>query len=418
MEKQWIRSERAHFMCPNMYFGILADIKAVAKMEGIEESLDRMAKVHPFLRSVIQSDKHNNLYYQIEERSKIELSEKNTLSSMWEDYEKLGLKEWNVLENGLLKVWVYPMEGNMKILFIAHHLLGDGRCLLELVNEFVQLYVKQIPPAKAPEQLIRDITDLPVHSDLPMVSKLLVRNLNRKWRKEKTSVTYEEYAKFSDQFAKENPVSYQVKAIDPPMLESMKAICKENQITLNDLLMAKTYLTTGTKKIIIAADIRNKVKCYQRGACGNYASAMGIMRKINTKDVYQLARDVHKQVKRNREDNKKLMLVLACYLTMEPSLIDTVAIATLGNFSSKAASFVGANLFGYQKRNGISITNLGCITNPNIRRATFIPPASPAAMQTVGVLTVNEQMQLCSSYYEKLISKEKVALLLEKLGQR
>ena len=96
---------------------------------------------------------------------------------------------------------------------------------------------------------------------------------------------------------------------------------------------------------------------------------------------------------------RKLMLILSCYLTMDQTLIDAAAIAALGNFESKAAKFVGSNMFGFSKRDGYSITNLGAIDNPHIKEAVFLPPASPATRKTIGVLTVNGRMQLCSCTY-------------------
>lgn len=417
MEKQWIRSERAHFMCPNMHFGILAHIKAKADMQKIEHSFDVMSKAHPFLRSMIKLESdHTNMYYDIGTKSSIQLCEKKSIAIMWEDYGKVGAKEWNVFENGLLKVFVYPMDEEMNMLFISHHLLVDGRGLLELVNEFVQLYIDKIEPVYSPERLISGMDDLPANSDLTGISKYLVRNLNKKWRKEKTFVTYEEYAKFADQFVENNPVSHEIKAVDEQTLISMKAYCKDNNITMNDLLMAKMYLAMDVKKIIIAADVRNKIKGYHKGACGNYATAMGIVSKKRTTDVLAKAKDVHRQVKLYTKDNQKLMLILSCYLNMDQNLIDAAAIATLGEFKSKTAKFVGANMFGYQKRDGVSITNLGRIQNSNIIEATFIPPASPAMIQTIGVLTVNDRMQLCSSYYEHAIPAEKVKIQLNVLG--
>ena len=94
---------------------------------------------------------------------------------------------------------------------------------------------------------------------------------------------------------------------------------------------------------------------------------------------------------------QKEMLVLACYIHMQPELIDAVAISTLGEFGSKAGAFVGRNMFGYGSQNGYSITNLGKIKSNIIEEAIFIPPASPANKTTWGVLTVNSRMKVCVS---------------------
>lgn len=194
------------------------------KKEKIYDSFDTMAESHPFLRSVIKYEAESTkLFYDIRKHLQIKVYEGRVIKNIWDDYKEVGAREWNVFENGLLKVFLYPHEKGFKMLFVGHHLLG------------------------------------------------------------------------------------------------------------------------------------------------NYATAMGIVCK------------------------------------------------------SKAAKFVGANMFGYEKRDGISITNLGSIHNPNIKEAIFIPPALPATIQTLGVLTVNDKMQLCSGYYEKAISGEEVkaqlSMLIKKEGE-
>ena len=66
----------------------------------------------------------------------------------------------------MLKVYVYPQAQGMKLLFVAHHLLTDGRGLLSLAQEFARDYVKGIAPDYAEEVLIESIHDLPEKSAL------------------------------------------------------------------------------------------------------------------------------------------------------------------------------------------------------------------------------------------------------------
>lgn len=418
MEKQYVKSERAHFMCPNMHFGIIVELNATYSQSKVKDTLDVMSKAHPFLRSVIQYDESSiNLYYFISDKNQIDVYEKDTQQTVWEDYKTVGKKEWNVFKNGLLKVFLYPTNEGFKALFVAHHLLGDGRCLLELVSEFANVYVDGIEPVYVEEKLIKGIDDLPSNSNLAGISRLLVNRLNKKWNRENKKVTYEEYSEFAEQFTKENPVANECYSLNEARSNSIKKFCKESNITINDLMMAAMYLQANTQKIIIATDIRNKLKCYRKGAVGNYASAMGVICKDTSKDVIKKAKEVHCKVMKNVQNNRKLMLVISCYLNMNNTLIDAAAIATLGNFESKAARFVGENMFGYKKRDGISITNLGAIKNENIKEAIFIPPASPATVQTLGILSANNKMQLCSSYYEKAIPAEEVRKQLRDLVQ-
>ena len=102
-------------------------------------------------------------------------------------------------------------------------------------------------------------------------------------------------------------------------------------------------------------------------------------------------------VQKHKKRNRDWFLVLACYLEIEPTLLDAAAISGLGGFESKAGSFVGAGMFGFHKPSSYSITNLGKIENQNMKSIMFIPPASPAAKLTLGVVTLNGAMRACSS---------------------
>ena len=160
--------------------------------------------------------------------------------------------------------------------------------------------------------------------------------------------------------------------------DEIKKICKEKDVTVNDVLLAQMFLTKGCNKIIMAVDIRDKIKKYNRGALGNYASAFSIELKSKTKQVGEEAKEVHTLVKKKSADTKSLMTILTCYFIMNPTLLDAAAMAGIGLYDSKTAAFVGKTILGYSSPSSYSITNLGKISNSNMNYAIFIPPASPA----------------------------------------
>ena len=402
MKRQYLVTERAHFMCPNMHFGMLIELESAYEKEKVDETLSKMAQAHPFLKSLIAyEDGTDRLFYKITDETKISLSIKNDIDTIWTDYAKISEQDWNVFENGLLKVYIYPQEQGMKVLFIAHHLLVDGRGLLDIAQEFANIYVKQVMPVYVEEQLIESMDDLPEKSSLTGVSKMLVKQANKQWRKEQHTVSYEQYKSFVETYSKNHPVKYKCYELDETKVLQMAQLCKENGFTMNDLLMAHMYKKTGAEKIIIAADIRNMFPKYQKGALGNYSTALGISCKTHTTDVVEKAKEVHKSVQKHFKRNRDLMLVLACYFEMSPTLLDAAAISALGGFESKAGKFVGGAMFGFEHPSSYSITNLGKVCNDNIKSMLFIPPASPAAKLTLGIVTLNGVMRGCSSRNEE-----------------
>lgn len=400
--RQYILSERAHFMCPNMHFGMIMEIEKEYDKQSVEATLFRMAEAHPFLKSVIAyEDGTDKLYYKITDCSQITVVIRDDSSLLWADYKELSKHDWNVFENGLLKVFIYPYEQGMTLLFVANHLLVDGRGLLEIAQEFANDYAGEAEPVYVEEVLIESIYDLPGKSSLSGISKLLVKQANKQWTKENHKVSYEQYRNFVEEYVKNHPIEYKVYEVDRESVEQMAKLCKENGFSMNDLLMAQMYIRTGTEKIIIAADIRERFSRYAKGALGNYSTAMGIVCKSGTTDIVKKAKEVHKAVYRHMKNNRALMLVLACYFEMTPTLLDAAAISALGGFGSKAGRFVGGGMFGFSRPKSYSITNLGKVNNNNIKSLMFIPPASPAAKLTLGVVTLNGEMRACSSSMEK-----------------
>ena len=397
MQRQFVRSERAHFMCPNMHFGIRMALDTAYDPEKLQKTVQDLAAAHPFLRSVIAEDDAGALYYRVTAESQILVAVREDVFALWADWKSLSQEDWNVFENGLLKLFVYPQEAGMTVLFAAHHLLTDGRGLLDLAQEFANDYTKGIVPAYAEEVLIESIGDLPEKSALAGMSRWLVKRMNRLWKKEGRTVSYETYRRFAAEYGRTHPVEYESYTVGADQVAQMLQTSRENGFSVNDLLMAEMYLRSGAEKIIIAADIRDRFPKYQKGAMGNYSTAMGIVCKPKSANVTEVAKQVHALVQKHRGSNRSLMLVLACYFEMDPALLDAAAISALGGFGSKSAQFVGGGMFGFARPKSHSLTNLGRVENENIRTLQFIPPASPAAKFTLGVVTLNGTLYACSS---------------------
>lgn len=401
MKKQYVISERAHLMCPNMEFGICGKINAEYDESKLRSSLKVLEKCHPFLHSTIAREGDTGrLYYDTSSLKAVELIVKDDFSQMLNDYSDVISGGWNVFKEGLLKLIVYPDKEDFQVLLIAHHLLCDGRGLIKLLEEFADLYVEGKNPALAEERLMQRVEDLPSGSKLSLINKLIIEHVNKGWLKEDHNLSYENYLMFEREFLKNNKVDYEVSTAEGEELNSIVRQCRENKVSVNDYLVAKMMVEEDVSKVVIAADIRNQLRCYKEGALGNYATAMGIEVRKKNRDLMVMAKEVRSQVMNKMKDNSKLMMVLACYFEMVPELIDVMAISTLGDFKSKAGSFVGGKMFGYKTRDGYSITNLGRVNSSSLIEAMFIPPASPANKVTVGVLTVNGKMKLCRACSE------------------
>lgn len=395
--KKHLYTERAHYMCPNMHFGIMAEIVKELDTEKITKTIAVLKSAHPLMRSLIAEEEGSNkIYYEEHPELEIPVTIKETETDWQTDYNAVSKAGWNVQKEALLKVFAYPSENTTKILFIAHHLLCDGRGLLQLIQEFADHYVNGTEPQQADGKLIERIEDLPQGSDLKFISKVIIKDANKKWSKEGHKVSYDEYLKFEREFDSKQKNKRKITNIDGEELDKILASCKENGVSLNDYLIAQMMHEENTDKVVIASDIRNKIRNYQKGTIGNYATAFGVVVKKKNNDTMELAKTVSNEVRNIINKPDKEMLVLSCYFNMDPGLLDAVAISTLGDFPSNAGKFVGSKMFGFEKRDGHCITNLGRMESTIINEAVFIPPASPANKKAWGVLTINKNMRICS----------------------
>lgn len=452
MKMEYLFTERAHLACPNMCFGIVASLGESFDKDRIEESVARLAEAHPFLRARLGYEKETNSYfYDVKEQSQVEVIyageicggardadsrktgepaippevretieevseggclepvvEEDIITSpkIIEEFEKHTARDWNLFNEGFLKIAVWKADDRTVLLFVFHHLLSDGRGALGLVQEFADFYVDGREPKPAPEHLITK-EDLPANSKLSFISQALVNHANRQWKKENHQLSYEEYHSFADKFLQKDFVEHSLEAVSSDKLADIHVQCKSHKVSINDYLLAKMFTEEKTDSIVMACDLRNQLACYNQGALGNYATAFsvklkqgksaGAMKTTDPTGLFSLAKKIHNQIQKKLNSPKDFYLVLQCYASLEPGLLDAAMISSRGAFDSKAAKFIGTSFFNYDKAKGYSITNLGKIGSKNIESAFFIPPASPAIKKTQGVLTVNGVMRICTS---------------------
>lgn len=399
---EFVYTERAHLMCPRMYFGIVSTVNEIYNEKKIKESIDTLCEAHPFLKALLGYGPKTNLYfYRITEDPKVELiltQKEADPDEILQTYEKLTSREWNLFEEGMLKVVAWKKGEQTVFLLVFNHLLADGRGALGLTYELAERFAYEYWPQIAPERLISPQYQFREDAKMPWLSQTLVNNANEDWMYEdRKPLSYEEYREIANRFLAKDQVKYSIREIDPQTVSEMLEGCHNHSVTMNDLLLAEMFLEEGTDKIIMAKDIRKEFDFIYPGSLGNYSTAFSVGVKLKPKDKFKLAKVVHRKVQDIIQDPQRLYLVLQCYRELDPGLLDAAFPAAIGEFKSKAAKFIGKRFFGFASPKGYSITNLGKLDCDCIETAYFIPPASPAVKKTWGVLTVNGKMTICIS---------------------
>ena len=400
---QYLFTERAHLMCPHMCFGIAMAVKRPYAESDIRDAAQQLSAAHPFLNALLGYEEEKNAYfYRVTERCQVQLLLKSQEISgvgapeIMAEFESLTGRDWDLTEEGMLKIAAWRAGESTCFLLVFHHLLADGRGALGLSEELADYFALGKNPVFTQERLLSSVKDMPENSRMPFVSRFLAGRANKTWAKENRIVSYREYHAFADEFLKRDRVSYSVSRFDPEAVREMRRLCHEAQVTVNDYLLAKMMLDEQTGKVIAACDLRDRFGFYRKGALGNYSTAFSVEVKAKTKDVLSLSRAVHEEVQKKIAKPSDLFLVLQCYAGLNPGLLDAALISSRGGFPSKAGKFIGTMFFGFGASDGHSVTNLGKIESESLEAAFFIPPASPAMRKTQGVLTVNGKMTICT----------------------
>ncbi len=401
---EYLFTERAHLMCPQMHFGLVLTSFRPYDEARIRDTLARLSAAHPFLRALLGYEEDRNAYsYRVTDGAKAELLPQGRIIADADDpvimqaYQALTNRDWDLFSEGMLKLAVWPMQSGTCFLMVFHHLLADGRGALGLAMELAECYASGKQPKAVQERLIASVKEFPASSRLPLISRFLVKRANRVQEKERKRVTYREYHAFAEDFLRQNPVAHTVKRTGREDTDEILRQCRAHGVTVNDWLLARMMREENTAKVIMACDLRGRLACWSEGALGNYSMAFSVEVRKQEPDVFSLAKQVHEQVLRRLKDPAALYLVLQCYANLDPAVLDAACIACRGGYPSRAGKFVGSMFFGFASAAGYSVTNLGKIESESIASAYFIPPASPAIRKTLGVLTVNGVMTACTS---------------------
>ena len=70
------------------------------------------------------------------------------------------------------------------------------------------------------------------------------------------------------------------------------------------------FIEDSTNKIIIASDLRERLKFYRPGAMGNYSTAFSVELKKKDSDLLSVAQSVHELVQKKMKKLSDLYLVV------------------------------------------------------------------------------------------------------------
>ena len=329
-----------------------------------------------------------------------------SFEELLQQQEKIRFK----LEDGeFLRCFVYePCSASRDLVFLLHHLGGDGKSLCYFIETFLNcLCGSGKTPEYQPVKLLTKET-LPEKAALPFVARLLAGRYNKMWQKEcgRQIFSFEDMQKTYDSFWENHRTSISFQYEDSAALQQQLSECRQHGIGYTSYAIAKLLKDESCKKSVgLAVDARPD----GNRTMSNQATGISV----------DYAYDKHKTLVENAACIDKLMkaklgkpvpkyFILQFMAAFEPPLIDAVNLEFAGTFHSKTSAKL-AKLLGYgTNTKDYSITNLTKLDIPTeysgsirlkIEDFVFVPPVVSYGKNIIGMVTANGRLNIAVHTY-------------------
>ena len=394
--KYKIETERCDLFDVNILITMKVVLNQTVPFSDVKMAFNKACKVHEVLQSRVIIEASGEAYY-IENASPYSsISETGlSLEELINENERLRFR----IELGeYIRAFSSP-EG---LIFMMHHLGGDGKSLLYFIETFMKCLTGQtIEPV--PFKAI-DTASIPKSCKVPFFYRSLVESWNRKWRRDKKVFTFTDMDKAYSEFWKNHKTKVSLKRYDSAELAKLLQKAKALNVSLTAYLITE-MIRKSDRIMDIGLAVDGRLD--NNRSMGNQATGISIKYRYNNKKSFEAnAQAVHKLMKKKLTSNTYRYFVLKFMGSMDPTLKDTLNLERSGYFSSKHTSKI-ADVLGYGKKvKDLSITNLTKADIPliygeyEIKEIVFIPPVISYGKNIIGIVTTGDVMNITRHTYE------------------
>ncbi len=416
-KKSELKKERMYLCAPNSCVTTSVTIVGNMEIDKLCNAIREAVKHNEILNTKIRVESNGNAYYITENVRQPSISVSNT---SWQKIVEEQVKIRFEIENGeLIRFFIIPEADNIQLLIINHHLAGDGLSIAFLIEDIVDILCGKEIAHKAiqlmkPEQY-RDVSSLS-----PMI-RFLMKRLNRSWGKSGTIFQPDDNIRLFDKYWNKRNIKIYSQTIDKNSLEKLYQFSKQNNISINSILLTAFYRAFDSKTDIgISVNLREK----ENKGMGNYATGVSIPYDYDKSLSFcHNAVKVHKAVYDKINNNKEKFFLLQFMNGLSQTLIDATYFSVFDSYINREAKMT-ANMFGYSNQpQGISLTNLTKIPIPTnygdyqLSNYLCVPPLMPNTKVIFGISTFDECMHItmCGEESSLLYKKKLLERIIETL---
>lgn len=426
--KYYLNLERPHLMNPAMNVIIKADFRGQFYEDVFREAVKKLSDAYGILRATVQMDEKGLAYYKPSSAADVPVWLLEGGASFEQLVQRENKKIFHLKKESMLRIFVIPAPAAFSVIFVSHHLLGDGKSNLLLMEALGRAYKGEELPYVG-IRLIKGTENFPRKSELSSVTKMYLGSLNRTWKKEKRIFSFEEYNKlFQTYHIEREPVLYSI-TLNAVELRKLTHRCKKIGVTVNSAVVAAfsyaekemdEHHKNSTDKIGIAVDVRDELNFDAARLVGNYASAVSIEQgKVGKEEFAKYMAMIHNKLQKKIKNTRSKWLCLQAFDWLEGTLIDAGYFYAYGRLESKGAKRYAKMINYAGEPSELGVTNLGKVfmrmpEGIEMESIEFVPPAAPCNDITVGIVTYQGVMHVSIMYEPTAVRRETV----QKIGGR
>ena len=383
--KKYIRSERVNLFEPNDYIAMIVKLSGNLPVSEIQKAVYAAYEANEATMSRIVLEPDGNAYY---EKMKTTSCRFFDAVLPWEMLlQESERTPFALCDGELVRIYLTRQT----LLIHAHHLVGDGKSILILLGDIISALNGQALTYKP--MTILDRAFLEQRAKLPLLTKLYIASVNRKWKKQAKTFTWDDYYAIHQKYWEDNVSDIRFKSCD---LDEIKGKCPEN-VSINSYLIAQ-LLKEHPQCCVVGLPVSIR----EDNAMANQVTGIVVNYQYDPKKptAYH-AQCIHKSIRKTLSSPLWKYFVLLFMDRLCPTLIDAVLMHTHGCLENDFAAKI-ANIMGYigERSRDLGVTNLGMIDIPSVHETfviddiLFVPPKVSYAKQVIGVSTYGNKLTI------------------------
>lgn len=421
-----ISKERTHLFAPNINVSTKVDIIGNPSDDKLSDAIKRAVMHNEILSCKIMIEPNGDAYYFKLDDPVLSISILNTNSL--DDWKQVIKQQetcpFHIDQGELIRFFILKNKETTQLLIVAHHLAGDGLSFSYLVEDIMNSLSSSASLSYKPIQLY-DSSVLPKGSRLNPVTRMMLKSLNRKWKKNGKAFTLQDSSRLFQAYWNNRSTDFLCEVISDTNCNNILQKSKKYGIKVNSIITT-AFLKSISEKLNIGLTVNLRPDHYK--GMGNYATGISIEYTYDdTIDFFMNAKKVEELIYIKLNSDKHKYFLTQFMGALEPTLIDAVYFSAFSDYKNKVSKTM-QTMFGYNDNpNAISISNLTKLNinsqygNYGITNYVVIPPVVANAKRMIGVATLGNSMSISmnmlkdESYNESCDFFEKAMKILNEI---